>query len=98
MSLPGPGAPDPAFGGEGQPGSAEYRFDPAYAGRRAECDGGGLTNVGLAGRDEFGGLLTGIFVEIGEPPSRWYLMTALEGRPDGESAWCEQGFLFVDGE
>ena len=98
MSQAAPGAPDPAFGGDGQPDGPEYRFDAERAGKRAECDGGGLTEVGLAGRDEFAGLLTGVFVETGYPPSRWYLMAAIEGRAQGESAWCEQGFLFVDGE
>ena len=81
-------------GFEGEP--AAYQFDAEAAGRRAECDGGGLTEGGLAGRDEFAGILTGVFVEVGKPPSRWYLMTAIEGRPAGESAWCEQGFLFMD--
>ena len=83
---------------DGRADTSRFPFDQTVAGKRAECDGGGLTAVGLAGRDEFAGTLTGIFVDHGQPPSRWYLMTALEGRPKKESAWCEQGFLFVDRE
>lgn len=78
------------------PGGAAFQFDAALAGKRAECDGGRLTEVGITSRDEFAGTLTGVFFEQGEPPSRWYLMTVLDGRP-GESAWCERGFLFLEG-
>ncbi len=81
------------------PPSPQFQFDESLAGRRAECDGGGLTSAGVAGRDEFAGILTGFFVEHGDPPSRWYLLAAIEGKSDSrESAWCERGFLFVDGE
>ncbi|MBW2422289.1 MAG: hypothetical protein JRH19_27400 [Deltaproteobacteria bacterium] len=54
------------------------RFDPAYAGKRAECDGGGpIPGTRMAGRQEFTGTLTGEYIEQGDPPWRWYLMVDL---------------------
>ncbi len=77
-------------------------FDPKFAGKRAECDGGGpIAGTRLAGREEFAGTLTGEYVDHGDPPWRWYLMVGLVRRPPGyadESVWCEAGNLFVLGE
>ena len=77
-------------------------FDASLAGRWAECDGGGLVSARLAAREDFAGTLTGEYVDHGDPPWRWYLMTALTLRPDGylgDTVWCESGSLWVaDGE
>ncbi len=77
-------------------------FDPAMAGRWAECDGGGLVNARFAAREDFTGRLTGEYMDHGDPPWRWYLMTALTVKPDGypgEVVWCESGNLWIiDGE
>jgi len=74
-------------------------FDEALAGRRAECDGGyAMPGTQIAGRQEFTGRLTGEYVDHGDPPWRWYLLTDLERKPDGyldDSVWCESGHLFV---
>jgi hypothetical protein len=74
-------------------------FDPAVAGRYAECDGGGMVpGTGLASREEFAGTLSGDYVDHGDPPWRWYLLTRLERRPEGypgDAVWCESGNLFV---
>ena len=74
-------------------------FDPAMAGRRAECDGGGpVEGTRYAARQDFAGTLTGEYIDHGEPPWRWYLMTELTTKPDGyfpDSVWCESGMLFV---
>jgi len=38
------------------------------------------------------------FVDHGDPPWRWYLMTDLDRKPDGypwESVWCEAGNVFL---
>jgi hypothetical protein len=73
-------------------------FDPELAGKRAECDGGSVDAEGHASREEFAGTLTGVFMEHGSPPTRWYLMMALTLKPpyyEQDSVWCEQGFLFV---
>lgn len=78
--------------------SATRGFDPALAGKRAECDGGSVDSEGRASREEFGGTLTGEYLEYGEPPQRWYLLTALTLKPpyyEEDSVWCETGFLFV---
>ena len=40
--------------------------DSAYAGKRAECDGGGpIPGTRMAGRQEFAGTLTGEYIEEG---------------------------------
>jgi hypothetical protein len=73
-------------------------FDPAVAGKRAECDGGSVDAEGHASREEFAGTLTGEYLEYGSPPQRWYLMAHLTFKPpyyDDDSVWCETGFLFV---
>ncbi len=73
-------------------------FDPALAGKWAECDGGGLVNARLAAREDFAGRLTGEYIDHGDPPWRWYLMTALSVKPDGyagNTVWCESGNLWV---
>lgn len=69
------------------------------AGKRAECEGGGpIAGTKLAGRQEFRGTLTGEYVDHGDPPWRWYLMTDLSGEPEGypsDAVWCESGSLFL---
>ncbi len=73
-------------------------FDEELAGKRAECDGGApLAGTRFAGRQEFTGVLTGEFVDHGEPPWRWYLMGELSSKPEGytwDTVWCESGSLF----
>ena len=73
-------------------------FDPAMAGKRAECDGGGpVAGTRFAARQEFTGTLTGEYVDHGDPPWRWYLMVKLVRRPEGyaeDVVWCESGNLF----
>ncbi len=77
-------------------------FDPARAGKRAECDGGGaIAGTRYAAREEFTGTLTGEYVDHGDPPWRWYLLKNLERRPDGypgDAVWCLAENLFVEGE
>ncbi len=72
------------------------------AGKRAECDGGGpVAGTRFAGRQEFSGTLTGEYVDHGDPPWRWYLLSNLTAKPDGydaDTVWCEQGSLHVAGE
>ncbi len=79
-----------------------HGFDPALAGKRAECDGGGpIAGTRFAGRQDFTGTLTGEYVDHGDPPWRWYLMIDLMQRPDGypgDAVWCESGSVFVVGE
>ena len=74
-------------------------FDPEKAGRRAECDGGGMIEgTHFAGRQEFTGTLTGDYYDQGDPPWRWYLMTDLTRKPGNFPAgavWCESGNLFL---
>ncbi len=74
-------------------------FDPAMAGKRAECDGGGaVAGTHFAGRQEFTGTLTGAYVDHGDPPWRWYLLTDLSRRPEGyaeSTVWCESESLFL---
>ena len=74
-------------------------FDPQRAGRRAECDGGGLVMGTLyAARQEFTGTLTGEFYDEGEPAWRWYLLTDLTRKPQDypfEGVWCESESLFL---
>lgn len=82
-----------------EPIPASPGFDSAVAGKRAECDGGGLVlGTRLACREEFTGTLTGEYVDHGDPPWRWYLMTNLVRRPDGysgDAVWCESGNVFI---
>lgn len=77
-------------------------FDPARAGKRAECDGGGaIAGTRYAGREEFTGTLTGEYVDHGDPPWRWYLLKDLVRRPEGypgTAVWCLAENLFVEGE
>ena len=74
-------------------------FDPDMAGKRAECDGGGpVPGTHFVARQEFRGVLTGEYVDHGDPPWRWYLLSDLTEKPDGfpaESVWCESGNLFL---
>jgi hypothetical protein len=83
-------------------GGARAGYDPALAGRPAECDGGGsIAGTRLAGRQEFAGVLSGEYVDHGDPPWRWYLLGELSHKPDGyefDTVWCESGSLFVIGE
>ena len=77
-------------------------FDAERAGKPAECDGGGpVAATGLGAREEFSGVLTGQYVDHGDPPWRWYLMTRLARKPQGypwDAVWCESGNLYlVDG-
>jgi hypothetical protein len=77
----------------------EHGFDPDMAGKRAECDGGALVaGTHFASRQDFAGVLTGEYVDHGNPPWRWYLMRNLHLKPEGyaaDSVWCESGMLFV---
>lgn len=74
-------------------------FDPKMAGKRAECDGGGwIPGTRYAGRQEFAGVLTGEYIDHGDPPWRWYLMVKLTKRPEGypwDAVWCESGSLYL---
>ena len=73
-------------------------FDEALAGKRAECDGGSINELGQAAREEFAGTLTGDYYEFGTPPWRWYLMRDLTRRPPefaDDGVWCESSFLFL---
>lgn len=76
-------------------------FDAEKAGRRAECDGGGLVmGSRYAARQEFTGTLTGEFYDEGDPPWRWYLMEQLTRKPADypfEAVWCESESLFLIG-
>jgi hypothetical protein len=89
---------------ESLPGSmrAVPGFDADRAGKRAECDGGGaIPGTRFAGREEFAGTLTGEYVDHGDPPWRWYLLTDLVRRPEGypgRAVWCLAENLFVEGE
>jgi hypothetical protein len=74
-------------------------FDPKMAGKKAECDGGGpLDGTRYATREFFAGVLTGDYVDHGDPPWRWYLMKDLFQKPQGyawDSVWCEAGNLYL---
>ena len=74
-------------------------FDAQMAGLRAECDGGGpVAGTRYASRQEFAGTLTGDYIDHGDPPWRWYLMTDLTRKPEGytsDTVWCEAGMLFT---
>lgn len=75
-------------------------FEAEYADRIAECDGGGpIVGTQFAGRQEFKGRLTGDCVDVGDPPSRWYLMVDLIVKPDGfdaDGVWCLAGNTYLD--
>jgi hypothetical protein len=77
-------------------------FDEAMAGRAAECDGGGpIPGTHFAGRQEFAGVLTGDYIDHGDPPWRWYLMARLTHKPknyEHDAVWCESGNLFLADE
>ena len=79
--------------------SRRHGVEHSLVGRRAECDGGGaIPGTRYAGREEFVGKLTGEYVDHGEPPWRWYLLTDLSCKPSGypaESVWCESESLFL---
>ena len=81
-------------GTRAQPGT-----DPERAGRRAECDGGGLVmGSHYAARQEFTGTLTGEYYDEGDPPWRWYKMIDLTRKPNAYpfvSVWCEAESLFL---
>lgn len=76
-------------------------FNPEFAGRRAECDGGGpVPGTQLASRMDFAGTLSGDYVDMGKPGRcwRWYLMTDLTKKPQGwagDALWCLDGNLFL---
>ncbi len=74
-------------------------FNPDYAGKRAECDGGSfITGTRMAGRQEFTGTLTGDYIDHSDPPWRWYLMVDLVVKPEQyveEAVWCLEGNLFL---
>ena len=81
-----------------EPILARPGFDPTMARKRAECDGGGpIAGTRVAGRQEFAGVLTGEYVDHGDPPWRWYLLVNLTRKPEGhvwDAVWCESGSLF----
>ena len=83
-----------------QPLPSVKGFDSEKSGRVAECDGGRMIpGTRFAGREEFTGTLTGDFVDHGEPPWRWYLMTGLTRKPEnfeGDAVWCESESLFLE--
>jgi hypothetical protein len=74
-------------------------FDPEMAGRIAECDGGGaIPGTRYAGRQEFTGRLTGEYIDHGDPPWRWYLLSGLTRKPDNytdDAVWCEKGNVWL---
>jgi hypothetical protein len=74
-------------------------FDEAMAGKRADCDGGGMVpGTHFAGREEFTGTLTGEYYDEGDPPWRWYLMNELTRKPGNyafEAVWCESESIFL---
>ena len=78
---------------------ADKGFDERYKDKIAECDGGGaLEGTRYAGRQEFKGRLTGDYLDVGDPPSRWYLMVELSEKPaafEGDAVWCLSGNTFL---
>ena len=81
------------------PAPARPGFDPEMAGKRDECEGGGpIEGTRFAVRQEFTGTLTGEYIDHGDPPWRWYLMTDLTRKPEGyawDTVWCESGSIFL---
>ncbi len=69
------------------------------AGKHAECDGGGgVPGTKYAGREDFAGTLTGEYIDHGDPPWRWYVMTDLTLKPESyteATVWCQAGNLFL---
>lgn len=80
-------------------GTPRFGFDTDLAGKRAECDGGyAVVGTHFAGRQEFAGTLTGEYVDHGDPPWRWYVLTDFTHKPESytdETVWCESGNLFI---
>jgi len=76
----------------------KHGFNPEFAGKRAECDGGRpVMGSRYATREDFTGTLTGEYVDHGDPPWRWYLMGELTSKPDAyeaDTVWCEESFIF----
>ncbi len=74
-------------------------FEAEYVDQIAECDGGGpIHGTRYAGRQDFQGRLTGDCVDVGDPPSRWYLMVDLTVKPNGfagDAVWCLAGNTFL---
>ncbi len=73
-------------------------FNPDYAGKYAECDGGMHVTGNLSGRQDFTGVLTGDYRDYGEYPWRWYLMKDLVHAPEGyghDAVWCDEGSLIL---
>ena len=87
---------------EGSSQSVSAGFNPQYAGKRAECDGGAhIAGTKYAGRQFFAGTLTGNYRDYGDYPWRWYLMTKLTQMPRGyvhETVWCDEGSLLLEDE
>lgn len=85
----------------GTPPDYTEGFNPAYAGQRAECEGGaGIRDTKYAGRQFFSGTLTGYYREFGQYKWRWYLLTELKEKPDGfphDAVWCEEESLTLIG-
>jgi hypothetical protein len=79
--------------------NADKGFDESYKDKIAECDGGeALAGTRYAGRQEFRGRLTGDYLDVGDPPSRWYLMVELTLKPkgfEGDAVWCLSGNTFL---
>jgi len=80
-------------------------FDPVLQGLRATCEGGepasGVSK--LAGRETYIGLLTGRWLEEGDPPWRWLELRVDQRTPDsnvelGTMVWCEESFVFLEGD
>jgi hypothetical protein len=73
-------------------------FDQSMAGKRAECDGGTPAPTGGGTREEFAGVLTGEYLDHGEPPWRWYRLARLSRKPEGypwDEVWCASDSLFT---
>ena len=77
-------------------------YDEAYAGKRAECEGGaGIKGTKYAGRQVFAGTLTGHYRDFGEYKWRWYLMSELTKKPEAylhDAVWCEGESLLLEDE
>ena len=77
-------------------------FDEAYAGKRAECEGGaGIKDTKYAGRQYFVGTLTGHYREFGVYKWRWYLLGELTVKPETfhhDAVWAEGESLTLEGD